>query len=71
MESNSIYVTKKEFYSVTTGIFALVMLTVVFSNEPAWRRCFMSFALGINLFFYFYKFLKEKSKSASSGRADK
>ncbi len=71
MENNSIYVTKKEFYSVTMGIIALVMLTVVASKAFTWRECFLSFVLGINLFFYFYKSLKEKSKSASSGRAEK
>ena len=71
MESNSIYVTKKELSSVTAGIIALVMLTVVASKAFAWREYFLSFLLGINLFFYLYKSLKEKSKSASSGRADK
>ena len=71
MESNSIYVTKKELYSVTTGIIALVMFTVVASKAFTWRECFLFFVIGINLFFYFYKFMKEKSKSASSGRADK
>ena len=71
MENNSIYVTKKEFYSVSTGILAYVLLTVMFSKELNWGDYFLSFLLGANMIFYTYKCLKEKSKSASSGRADK
>ena len=79
MESNNIYVTKKEFYSTITGILALVLVIVTFSNdaysndakENSWIKYILILMVGVNFIFFFYKTLREKSKTKSFSQADK
>lgn len=74
METNNIYVTKKEFYSNIMGILAVVGLIVAFSKsakEFSWREYFLIFLIITNLIFYLYKAIKEMSKSKSFSQADK
>ncbi|KPL25098.1 MAG: hypothetical protein AMJ75_01970 [Phycisphaerae bacterium SM1_79] len=66
METNSIYVTKKEFYSVTTGILACVLLTVAFSKEFEWREYVLSFVIGASFIWSLCKGLKERGRCANS-----
>jgi uncharacterized membrane protein YbhN (UPF0104 family) len=72
MESNTIYVTKREFYSATLDILGCVLLIVAFSSEEfTWRQYVLSFLTTGILIFYLCKALKERSKSARSSRAEK
>ena len=72
MENNNIYVTKKEFYSTIAGIFSVVLFIVAFSKkEFSWRECLLSLLVGANLIFFFYKFMREKSKTKSFSQIDK
>jgi len=74
MESNNIYVTKKEFYSTVMGILAGVLLIVAFSKsaqEFSWREYFLILLIGTYFIFVLYKAVKETSKSKSFRQADK
>lgn len=74
METNNIYVTKKEFYSTVMGILAGVLLIVAFSKsaqEFSWREYFLILVIGTNFIFFLYKAIKEMSKSKSFSQADK
>ena len=70
METNSIYVTKKEFYSVTTGILGYLFLTVWVSEELGWSQYVLGFFLLATLVFYSHKLRKETRKRASSKTAE-
>jgi len=76
MESNNIYVTKKEFYSVTVAIHGYVFLTVLssyelgWSSELSWFRYILFFFLLATIIFYSRKYLKEKGKCANSVQSE-
>jgi len=66
METNNIYVTKKEFYSTVLAILAGVLLIVGFSKEElSWREYSLALLIGTYFIFISYKAVKETSKSKS------
>ncbi len=69
MESNNIYVTKKEFYSTISGIFTFVFLTL-FVNRPENKelRYVLLFFIGAMVFYNSYKSIKERTKVAGTRR---
>jgi len=67
MESNSLYVTKKEFYSIASSICLLILFTAILSDRGGFGYLYIGFcALGLQLHCV-YKLLKARSTKELAG----